>query len=216
MSEARRAILDPTERFSEILFGLVMVLTFTGTLSVTEAGRADVRDMLVAALGCNLAWGIVDGVMYVLDQMTLRARGRLLVRRLHAEKDPHAAHRLIADVLPERIAAILGTEELESMRRRLVAREDPSARTAPTARDLLGAASVCLLVFLTTLPVAIPFMLVSDPQPALRISNAVALVMLFLLGSSLARYTGGRPLRLGLGMLILGAVLVALTIALGG
>lgn len=216
MPEARRAILDPTERFSEILFGLIMVLTFTGTLSVTEAGRADVRDMLVAALGCNLAWGIVDGVMYVLDQMTLRARGRLLVRRLHATNDPVVGQRMVADVLPDRIAAILGPEELESMRRRLVAQEDPPAHMAPTARDLLAAASVCLLVFLTTLPVAIPFMLVSDPQPALRISNAVALVMLFLLGSSLARYTGGRPFRLGFGMLVLGAVLVALTIALGG
>jgi hypothetical protein len=172
--------------------------------------------MLVAALGCNLAWGVVDGVMYVLDQMTTRARGRLLVRRLHATNDPVVGQRMVADVLPDRIAAILGPEELESMRRRLVAREESPAAAAPTARDLLGGASVCLLVFLTTFPVAIPFMVVSDPRPALRISNAVALVMLFLLGSSLARYTGGRPFRLGLGMLVLGATLVALTIALGG
>jgi hypothetical protein len=44
-----------------VLFGLVMVLSFTGSLSVAEAGREDIRSMLVAALGCNLAWGVGGG-----------------------------------------------------------------------------------------------------------------------------------------------------------
>jgi VIT1/CCC1 family predicted Fe2+/Mn2+ transporter len=211
-----RNVLDPTERFSEILFGLIMVLTFTGTLSVTEAGREDVREMLVGALGCNLAWGIVDGVMYFINAMTGRARGTLLIRKLRGLTDRKAAHELIADTLPERIAGILTADELESMRTRLDALPEPPARTPATKTDLLGAFYVGVLVFLSTLPVAIPFLLVQDPKPALRISNAIALVMLFLLGHSLARYAGGRPWRLGLAMLLLGAGLVALTIALGG
>jgi VIT1/CCC1 family predicted Fe2+/Mn2+ transporter len=216
MSAVRRPILDPTERFGEILFGLIMVLTFTGTLSVTEAGRADVREMLVAALGCNLAWGIVDGVMYVINEMTNRARGRVLLRKLHDVEDAAAGHRMIADVLPDCVADILGDEELESMRRKLVARPLPPAGVPFEMRDLVAGGAVCLLVFLTTFPVAVPFMVIHDPQPALRISNAIALATLFLLGRSLARYTGGRSWRLGLGMLVLGASLVALTIALGG
>jgi hypothetical protein len=215
MPESRR-LLDPTERFSEILFGLIMVLTFTGTLSVHEAGRADVREMLLAALGCNLAWGIVDAVMYLLTQMTMRARGRLMVRRLHEIPEAKAAHRIIADALPDRIAEIVDDDELESMRRRLLAREEDHAGAPLTLRDLLAAGVVFLLVFLTTLPVSIPFMIVHEPHLALRLSNAIALAMLFGLGWSLARYTGGRPWRLGLGMLVLGAVLVAITIALGG
>ena len=216
MFERRRHVLDPTERFSEVLFGLIMVLTFTGTLSVHEAGRADVRDMLVAALGCNLAWGIVDAVMYVINEMTNRGRGYVLVRKLHRTPDAATAHGMIREVLPDRIAAILGPEELESIRKRLVATDEPPPRAPLKARDLTGAFAVCLLVFLTTFPVTIPFMLIHEPQPALRISNAIALAMLFMLGWSLARYTGGRPWRLGLGMLVLGAVLVAVTIALGG
>ena len=52
--------LDPIDRVSEILFGLIMVLTSTGTLSVVTAGRADVKTMILGALGCNLAWGIID------------------------------------------------------------------------------------------------------------------------------------------------------------
>ena len=55
--ESSKRVLDPIDRVSEVLFGLIMVLTFTGSLSVAEAGRDDVRAMLIGALGCNLAWG---------------------------------------------------------------------------------------------------------------------------------------------------------------
>jgi hypothetical protein len=211
-----RRLLEPTERFSEILFGLIMVLTFTCTLSVGEAGRADVREMLVGALGCNLAWGIVDGVMYVLNALTLRGRGTVLLHRLRSVSDPGGAHALIAAAVPERIAAVLGPEDYEAIRRRLLARRDPPHRMLPSRRDMLGAGSVCLLVFLSTLPVTIPFMVIPDPRPALRVSNVIALVMLYLLGHSVAKYTGASGWRLGLGMLALGIVLVAITIALGG
>src|SRR5204863_508677 len=48
-----RRVLEPIERISEVLFGVIMVLTFTGSLSVAEAGREDVRTMLIGAIGCN-------------------------------------------------------------------------------------------------------------------------------------------------------------------
>ena len=51
---------------------------------------------------------------------------------------------------------------------------------------------------------------------ALRASNAIALVMLFLCGYWLGRYAGHRPWRMGFAMVVVGSVLVALTIALGG
>ena len=73
----RRRYLDPMDRVSELLFGLIMVLTFTGTLSVADAGRETVREMLVAALGCNLAWGLVDGVMYLMACLAERGRAFL-------------------------------------------------------------------------------------------------------------------------------------------
>ena len=64
--QASRRVLDPIDRVSEILFGLIMVLTFTGSLSVAEAGRDDTRTMLIGALGCNLAWGIIDAVLFLM------------------------------------------------------------------------------------------------------------------------------------------------------
>jgi hypothetical protein len=61
--------LRPIDRVSEVLFGLIMVLTFTGSLSIAEAGREDVRTMLIGALGCNLAWGIIDAAFYLMSAL---------------------------------------------------------------------------------------------------------------------------------------------------
>ena len=54
----RERVLDPIERVSEVIFGLLMAMTFIGSLSVATAGREEVRTMMITALGCNLAWGL--------------------------------------------------------------------------------------------------------------------------------------------------------------
>src|SRR5262245_28378312 len=64
--ESSKRPLEPIDRISEVLFGLIMVLTFTGSLSVAEAGHEDIRTMLIGALGCNLAWGVIDGILYLM------------------------------------------------------------------------------------------------------------------------------------------------------
>jgi len=80
---ARRGrLLDPLDRVSEILFGLIMAVTIVGSLSIATAGHTEVRAVLIGALGCNIAWGLVDAVMYVLRGMAERARqGQPSLRR---------------------------------------------------------------------------------------------------------------------------------------
>src|SRR4051794_17514649 len=73
-TKSSKRVLDPIDRVSEVLFGLIMVLTFTGSLSVAEAGREDVRTMLIGALGCNLAWGIIDAVLFLMGSLAERGR----------------------------------------------------------------------------------------------------------------------------------------------
>ena len=53
--QSSKRILDPHDRISEVLFDLIMVLTFTSSLNVAEAGREQVRVILLGALGCNMA-----------------------------------------------------------------------------------------------------------------------------------------------------------------
>jgi hypothetical protein len=63
--EIHGRVLDPVDRARDVLFGLIMVLTFTVSLNVAEAGRSDVRAMLIGALGCNFACGIIAFIFAV-------------------------------------------------------------------------------------------------------------------------------------------------------
>ena len=81
-------MLQPDERIAEVLFGLIMVLTFTGSLSVAEADRAEIRTMLIGALGCNLAWGIIDAVLYVMGSLSDKGSGLLTFRAVRQTTDP--------------------------------------------------------------------------------------------------------------------------------
>lgn len=213
--KAFRRPLEPVERISEVWFGLVMVLTFTCSLSVTSAGQEEVRAMLIAALGCNMAWGISDAFLYLLGAYVENGRGISALRAVHATVDPGTAHQVIADALPPLIASTLSPTELEAMRLKLSQVPVP-ARPRLTKTDWLGALGVFLLVFLSTFPVAIPFILVRDARLALRISNGIALVMMFLTGYAFGQHADFRPLRMGLWMVLFGGLLVAITIVLGG
>jgi hypothetical protein len=210
----KRAVLDPVDRSSEVLFGLIMALTFTSTFEVATAGAADVRTMLLGALGCNLAWGIVDGVVFVVTRSVEK-------HRLHAwtlalqQAEPDDARRVFEQELPPEWIGLLEPADRERMVQR--ARTLP-ASPAPrlTRDDLRGGLAVCLLVLLSTLPVAIPFLLFDRLHLAARVSDATALVMLFAIGASLGRHAGRQPLLVGLTMLVIGALLCAVAIRLGG
>ena len=209
-------VLDPAERISEVLFGLIMVLTFTGSLSVAEAGREDIRAMLIGALGCNIAWGIIDGVLYLMGSLAEKGRDIVAYRTLQRAATPREAERLIVAALPPVFASVLGPEDLDRMRQRLAALPEPPAPARLSPSDWWGALGVCLLVVLSTFPPAVPFMVMRDASSALRTSNAVAIVMLFIAGVAYARVVGRSPWIFGISMVALGSVLVALTIALGG
>lgn len=211
-----RRVLEPIDRVSEVLFGLIMVLTFTGSLSVVDAGRDDVRAMLIGALGCNLAWAIIDAILYLMFSGAANNRGLAMCRAVREAPDALHARRLIANALPPVLADSLPPADLETIRARLNALPEPPARAGLGLNDLRGAAGVFLLVFLSTFPVTIPFMIMERVEPAMRVSNAIAMGLLFLTGYAFGRITGRRPLWTGVAMVLLGAGLVGLTIALGG
>jgi VIT1/CCC1 family predicted Fe2+/Mn2+ transporter len=213
---SRKRFLEPIERLSEVLFGLIMVLTFTGSLSVAEAGRADVRVMLIGALGCNIAWGIIDGILYLMGCLSEQGSGIRALRALQKAGTPQEAHKVISEELPPMVANVLGPAEFESMRQKLADLPEPPIHPRLRKDDWLGAFSVFVWVFITTLPVALPFVFMHDIALAMRISNAIAVALLFLTGYAFGRCAEYHPWRTGLAMVVLGSVLVAGTIALGG
>jgi hypothetical protein len=209
-------VLEPGERISEILFGLIMALTVTGTTSVVTADRFQIRTALIAALGCNFAWGIIDAGMYLMARLIERGSNTLLLREIREAPDNQTAHRVIADALPPLLAAIFQPAQLELIREGFRRVPDSELRPTLTGRDWLGALNVCILVILSTFPVVIPFIIFENAQLALRISNAIAVALLFFCGFIFARHAGLRPWAMGLTMVAIGGSLVGIAIALGG
>lgn len=215
-AKSREPLLDPVERISEIIYALIMALTFTGTLGVATAGRDEVRTMLFGVIGCNAAWGIIDGVMYLLARMAERGRDHQRLQRLRRPDSPEMARAALLDSLPAAAADLLGPEDIDRLRARLAA----SAPAEPTAslrrEDWLGAGSLFLHVLAATFPVVLPFLFIHPVALALRISNGVAVGLLFLSGCLLGHYAGHRPWRTGLLMVLVGVALITIAIALGG
>jgi hypothetical protein len=212
---AREPVLSPVSRVSEMLFGLFMALTFVGAVSVTESGK-EVQAVLAAALGCNLAWGLVDAVMYLVTTITDRGRLLTLMHSVRSATNAETGRSLIRGALSQHVAALVTDTEIEAIRGRIVASPPMPKRPKLKLDDLLAALAVFLIVVAATFPVAIPFMIIDDIGLAKAISRAIALVMLFFGGLALGRYAGYGSWKTGLMMAGLGAALVTAVMALGG
>jgi VIT1/CCC1 family predicted Fe2+/Mn2+ transporter len=193
-----------------------MVLTFTGTISVAQSGEATVRELLIASLGCNLAWGIVDGFMFMLTRAVERARTQALGHAIRSERDPTLARLYIKEALSETIVQLANDEDLDRLIEKVRRYPPPTGMIWVTREDLIGALAVLLLVFISTFPVVLPFLFVSDVWLAVRLSNLIALTLMFILGVSLARFSNQKFHKLGLAVVGIGVILVLITIALGG
>lgn len=212
--------LDPASHMGEILFGLIMTLTFTlaAGIVIQEEGRAGAREMLVGILGCNLAWGVIDGVLYVLSQVFERGRQRRIAFNLKQARSDTEAHGMIAAEFDDSLVQVTD----ESTRRTLYETiAEHVRRTAlPPNRvgldDLKGGFAAGWLVFACSFPAVLPFLVIDDPQRALRVSNAILLLLLFIVGWRAARHTLAKPWLAGAVFVLVGLLLVALAIPLGG
>src|SRR4030065_963098 len=179
IKEKNENALDPIDRISEVLFGLIMVLTFTGSISVASDGRAEIRELLWAALGCNLAWGIVDAVMYLMSSILSRGHGIAVLKKIKLTQDKLASRDLLKDELPPLVSAILEPDEIDNLNDRLIKIDMLPLKKEKTISDLRAALIIFLLVFTCTFPVALPFIFLTNTALALRMSNGIALFILF-------------------------------------
>ena len=171
-------VLDTVERVSEMCFGLFMALTFVGAVNAATGGQDPGRTLLYTALGCNLAWGLVDAVMYLVRTITNRAKRLTLALAVRAAPDAASAVRVIRESLPPVVSHVVDDNQLEAMAARLVHAHLPE-RPKLHVRDLLGALGIFVIVVLSTFPVALPFVLLKDVPTALLVSRVLTIVMLF-------------------------------------
>ena len=212
--------LDPATSLAEILFGLIMTLTFTlgAGIIIQDEGREGARQLLIAVIGCNIAWGIIDGALYIMNELFGRGRIRRLAQAVQATTNDQAAVTVVAGELDGWFEDISSDSERDALYLRVAThlRARTIADTRIRKADVMGAFTSFWLVTLTSVPAAIPFLLIDNANLALRVSNAILLAFLFITGFWWSRYTLGTPWVVGLCFLVGGAALVAVAIPLGG
>ena len=124
--------------------------------------------------------------------------------------DASAAGIILTD--DEEFEVVASTNE----RSRLVEIPSMSVKSRLGWDDFKGALGVFLLVVASTFPLVVPFVLLDETALAVRLSNLVGIVVLFIAGWILARYAGAKPWQGGIAMAVTGAVLIVAIVALGG
>ena len=211
-----KPLLNTMDRVSEILFGIIMTLTFTCSIGIANAKNTEIRQLIIAAISCNIAWGLVDAIGYIVSTIVQRSRNKTILDSVLTTSDADKARKYISDSLPPSIASVLDAEELEQIRKKLAKLPGSALQVRLRTRDLKRSVMIFFLMFISAFPIVIPFIFIRDTQLALRISNLVAIVLMFLCGWSLAKYVGSNKWLMSFGMTLVGIVLVLITIALGG
>src|SRR5262249_5645901 len=220
MSRFTERHLDPASRLGEILFGFIMVLTVTLTAGFSVAdGKRGVRQLLLAAVGANVAWGIIDAAMYIMNAMVVRRGKMRLVEAVQRAPDTDRALVLIQHRVEPELQELLGPEKAEAFSRSVlqhIAGARIAKRSILTKEDFYGALASFWLVFVSCLPAAIPFLIFHEPQIALRVSNFLLIAGLFYVGQKWGAYAGKNRVAVGLVMVAVGLMLVGVAILLGG
>jgi VIT1/CCC1 family predicted Fe2+/Mn2+ transporter len=209
--------LEPVERLGEVLFGLIMALGIIGAVRL-EQDEPENRALFIGIFGCNLAWAIVDGVMFVLTTNFQRGSKARLMRDVQAAPTETAALARIAEELGGPLMQLTTDAERAQLYGSVlnIIRRGVPEESQWQAKDFLGAAAVALIIMIATFPVVLPYLIVSNPYHAVRISQWIALAELFWLGLWWGRMVGRNPILLAAGLTLVGGILVIVTILLGG
>jgi len=211
--------LAPGVRLGEMLFGLIMTLTFTlgaGAFFGGEEGAS--KSLLYATIGCNIAWGIIDAALMLFGTVFDRSRLARLGNAIAETSNDDSAVAIVASELDETLVPITTPAQRTALYRDVIGQVRSSERKRPrlTRTDFYAAIGIFWLVFAASFPAALPFLVIDDPWIALRASNALLIGILFWVGYKWAGYTDISPLRAGLLLVAISVMLVAIAIPLGG
>jgi hypothetical protein len=212
--------LAPNESLTEAVAGLIMVLTFTLAASIVTGGGEDAaRAALLGAIGCNVAWGIIDAVLYIMDSVFERNRRVRLAHAVASVPDEPAAIAAIQRELDPYLASVTLPAHRDQLYRHIrssLVHGSLPQRTGVLRDDVIGAVAVFCVVLATALPAILPLALIHQPWLALRVSNLLVVAMLFIVGYRWAKYVDANPWLTGLGLMGVGLALVVVAIPLGG
>lgn len=209
----------------EIVFGVLIVMTFTMAFKAADLASVpvsilstSVNSLFVAAIGCTIAWGIIDAIITVMTNVAGRGRRVRLIEKIQGTKVDTEADAIVAGALDGELSGIIGDSEREQLYRHIAekARTIDPQPVGVRREDIYAAIGVILCAMLATLPVVVPLLFVDDPAWSMRISNIIGVVMLYIVGYQWAKYAGGKRVKTGLLLAAIGLIMMAIAIPLGG
>jgi hypothetical protein len=210
--------LDPTERLGDLLSALITVLTITLGVSLATSQKGSTSQVAWAIIGCNLAWGLLDGWMYVVTQLYDRGRKVQLIQSLRSARTVEEQLTTIGSALDDRLSPLTSPAERRTLyleiSRRLAGVDAP--RTRIVTDDIYGALETVWLTVVASVPAVVPFLILADRFVAARVSNALVLLSLFAVGYGFARTINANRWTVGLSTAVFGLVMVTIAIMLGG
>jgi len=150
--------------------------------------------------------------------VTVRADKARLIEAIQRATDAGAALDIVRNQIEPQFETLTGPEHREAFSRSILEylAHGKAPTTTITKDDLYGAVASFLEVFLSCLPVALPFVIFQEPILALRVSNFLLIAMLFYIGHKWAAHAHLNRMITGLAMVAIGLALVGVAILLGG
>lgn len=208
--------LEPSERYLEVMFGVIMALSFTSAVSVSHEGAAEIEHLLWAVICCNVAWGIIDGLTFLITSMISRSRKSVVYNSIRYAKTKEEGMALAKEQIQPLLSGIIPDDQVKDIYDKIMKLPPPPKHYLFNLTEVKGAVIIFLINFFSTLPVALPFLILSDAIQAKLISDIISVCILFYCGYALANYSGFRPWLGGLGMVLIALCFFILTLLLGG
>jgi VIT1/CCC1 family predicted Fe2+/Mn2+ transporter len=211
--------LSPSERLSEVIFGIIMALTVTSSLRIALGTSSSARiTIATTTLGNNLAWGIVDAVMYLLVIFFERHRERQLVEKIKRSKDKATAIKAVRRDLKDTLVEVMPKTAREHVYEHIaeVLERSRPEKVKLTRKDFLGALWSFALVFSVAIPIVLPYLIFGTRAEMIYTSDIIAIGLLFLVGYVWAHYTNWNKFLTGIIFVLMGVVISVVTVLLGG
>lgn len=207
---------DPSDRYLEVMFGVIMALSFTSAVSVSHDGEAQIEHLLWAAISCNIAWGLIDGLTFLISSMVKRSRKNVLYHSIINAQTKEEGMRRAKEELQPFIAGIISDEQMITLYKKVKELPEPPKHFLFNCHETISAINIFLINFFSTLPLALPFIFMANAYYAKIASDSISLIILFYCGYRTAKYSGFKPWLGGIGMVLLAFVFFILTKLLGG
>ena len=212
--------LKPNESLTQLVSGLIVVLTFTLAASVaTGGGQQGARSALLGAIAANVSWGIINAVLYVMDSAFDRNRQIRIARAIASTSDEAAALSAIRNELDPYLVSVTRVDDREQLYRNVrsaLTHGHLPRRTEFLRNDMMGAVAVFFVTLAATVPAILPLLIIDHPWLALRVSNGLVIGSLFFVGYHWAKYIDASPWLAGFGLTALGMALVVVAIIIEG